>query len=168
MKSFKKFLVVAIACVITLGIAGCEKVEKKTEVKKGDYKEGTYFASVEAPSYGKTYLTTAVVYVNENGFIKSVFIDNTFFQDNKYTTKQVLGDAYGMKSASAGNGVIKGGAEWYQQVNEISKKVVAEQNLNWVKWADDTKTKLDGVSGVTISANTYIDAVTAALAKAKK
>lgn len=162
MKSLKKLFVIAVACVLTLGVAGCEKVEE------GNYKEGTYFGSVEAASYGKTYVTTAVVYVNENGVIKSVFIDNTYFANEKYTTKQVLGDAYGMKETSAKNGVIEGGAEWYEQVEVIADKVVEKQGLDWVKWTDDTNTKLDGVSGVTISANSYIDAVSKALEKAEK
>ncbi len=162
MKNLKKILMVSIACVFVLAISGCEKVEE------GSYNEGTYFGSVENVSYGKTYVATAVVYVNENGVIKSVFIDSTYFKDEKYTTKQVLGDAYGMKETSAGNGVIEGGAEWYEQADVISDKVTEEQGLDWVKWTDDTKTKLDGVSGVTISANSYIDAVSAALEKAKK
>lgn len=162
MKNLKKFLMVSIACVFVLAISGCEKVEE------GNYKEGTYFGSVEATSYGKTYVTTAVVYVNENGVIKSVFLDNTYFKDEKYTTKKVLGDAYGMKQTSAANGVIEGGAEWYEQVDVIQDKVVEEQGLEWVEWTDETKTKLDGVSGVTISANSYIDAVSAALEKAGK
>lgn len=161
MKSLKKLLVIAAVFGFALVSSGCEKAEE------GSYKEGTYFGSVEAVSYGKTYVTTAVVYVNEDGMIKSVFIDNTYFKDDKYTTKQVLGDAYGMKDTSSKNGVIEGGAEWYEQVEVISDKVVAEQGLDWVKWTDDTNTKLDGVSGVTITASTYVSAITAALEQAK-
>ncbi|MEG0021876.1 MAG: hypothetical protein RSB77_02660 [Bacilli bacterium] len=156
----KKLLVLGLLslCILT----GCTK-----EVEKGNYKEGTYFGSVEAESYGKKYYTTAVVYVDDFGMIKSVFLDNTYFKDDKYTTKKILGDEYGMKSTSASAGVIEGGAEWYEQAAVIEKKVISEQGLNWVKYSDDAKTKLDGVSGVTITANTYVDAINKALDSAK-
>ena len=55
--------------VMLLGLfvfAGCEKVEEQ-----GKYKEGTYFGYNEFESYGAKYVTTAVVYVNENGMIFS-------------------------------------------------------------------------------------------------
>lgn len=142
-------------------ITGCTKVEK------GSYKEGTYFGSVQFTSYGVNYVTTAVIYVNEDGMIKSCFIDSTYNKESVNTTKKVLGDAYGMKTASASAGKIEGGAEWYEQIKVLEDKVVAEQNLDWVKWTDEAKTKLDSVSGVTITANTYIEAVSKALSQAK-
>ena len=82
-------------------------------------------------------------------------------------TKKTLGDAYAMKETSKNIGVIPGGAEWYEQVEVIEKKIVEEQNLDWVKWSDAEKTKLDSVSGVTITADTYIKAVEKALELAK-
>ena len=160
MKNLKKFLMVSIACVFVLAISGCEKVEE------GNYKEGTYFGSVEAASYGKTYVTTAVVYVNENGVIKSVFIDNTYFKDEKYTTKKVLGDAYGMKQTSAANGVIEGGAEWYEQVEALEKAVVNNQGIDFIKLNEDKTT--DSVTGCTISIDGLYRALEKALEKAKK
>ena len=83
------------------------------------------------------------------------------------TTKKTLKDAYGMKETSKNIGVIPNGAEWYEQVEVIEKKIVEEQNLDWVKWSDAEKTKLDSVSGVTITADTYIKAVEKALELAK-
>ena len=118
-------------------------------------------------SYGKNYVTTAVIYVDENGLIKSCYIDATYDKDGVSTTKKTLGDDYGMKETSANIGVIPGGKEWYEQVKVIEDKVVSEQNLDWVKWQDEEKTKLDSISGVTIVADRYINAITNALKQAK-
>ena len=118
-------------------------------------------------SYGKNYVTTAVIYVDENGLIKSCYIDATYDKDGVSTTKKTLGDDYGMKETSANIGVIPGGSEWYEQVKVIEDKVVSEQNLDWVKWQDEEKTKLDSISGVTIVADRYINAITNALKQAK-
>lgn len=156
-----KKVLIGIICLSMVLLTGCENVAK------GDYKEGTYFGSAEFESYGKHYVTTAVVYINENGEIKSVYIDSTYIKDDINTTKKVLGDNYGMKSTSAAKGDIDGGAEWYEQVKVIEDKVVKEQGLAWVEWQNDEKTYLDGISGVTITANTYIEAVQKALDQAK-
>ncbi len=158
---------VLLSLVVLLGIfliTGCDNVFAPA---KGNYKEGTYFGSVQYESYGAKYVVTAVIYVNDNGFIKSCYIDSTYNKDGVNTTKKVLGDAYGMKSASASQGKIEGGAEWYQQAAVIEDKVVREQGIAWVTWSDEAKTKLDSVSGVTISANDYVEAVSKALDQAK-
>lgn len=157
----KKYLV-GLLLIGLLFITGCEKVDES-----GKYKEGTYMGSTSFESYGKNYVATAVVYVNESGMIKSVYIDSTYVKDEDITTKKVLGDAYGMKETSASMGNIEGGAEWYEQIEVIENKVVAEQGIDWVKWSDDTNTKLDGISGVTISADSYIKAISNALNQAK-
>jgi hypothetical protein len=154
----KKLLLVAFSFCLVL-LSGCTKV--------GDYKEGTHFGSVEYESYGVKYVVTANIYVDEKGVIKSCFIDSTYNKDGVNSTKKTLGDNYGMKNASAQNGVIEGGAEWYEQVKVIEDKVVKEQGLAWVKWSDEAKTKLDSVSGVTIAADVYIEAVQKALDVAK-
>ena len=160
----KKFLTLCIALVGLFIITGCEKVEEK-----GSYKEGTYFGSYQYESYGAQYVTTAVVYVDSNGMIKSVYLDSTYNKDGVNTTKKTLGDAYGMKETSAGMGNIPGGAEWYEQAKKIEDKVIAEQGLDWVKWSDEAQTKLDvdTISGVTISSDSYINAINSALSKAK-
>lgn len=159
----KKFLTLCLVMVGLFVITGCEKVEEK-----GNYKEGTYFGSYQYESYGN-YVTTAVVYVDSNGVIKSVYLDSTYNKDGVNTTKKTLGDAYGMKETSANIGNIPGGAEWYEQAKKIEDKVVSEQGLDWVKWSDDAKTKLDvdTISGVTITADSYIKAIDSALSQAK-
>src|SRR5574344_1076494 len=135
--------IISIICVV-----GCEKVEEK-----GNYKEGTYFGSYEYESYGAKYVTTSVIYVNEKSKIASVFVDSTYKKDDVNTTKKVLGDAYGMKSTSANNGVIAGGAEWYEQVQKIEEKTIAEQGISWLVMDESNKT--DSVSGVTITVDSY-------------
>ena len=72
-----------------------------------------------------------------------------------------------MKETSANIGVIPGGAEWDEQVNTLEEKILAEQGLDWIKWSSEDDTKLDSVSGVTISVDTMIDAVSMALNQAK-
>ena len=156
----KKLLVVLVAIISLLTLSGCEKITE------GSYKEGTYMGSDTFTSYDKKYVTTAVIYVDSNGVIKSCYIDSTYIKDNINTTKKVLKDNYGMKETSKNIGVIEGGKEWYEQVKVIEDKVLEEQGLDWVKY-DETGTKLDSISGVTISADSYIRAVDNALKKAK-
>ena len=157
----KKALIVMFALIGMFMFTGCEKV--------GKYREGTYFGYDSYESYGTNYVTTAVIYVGGDGMIKTVYIDSTYNKDGVNTTKKSLGDNYGMKETSANIGNIAGGAEWYEQVAKIEEKVVSEQGLDWVKWSDDAKTKLDvdTISGVTISSDSYINAVSKALSQAK-
>lgn len=158
----KKLFVTALGFVMLFTLAGCEKVEEK-----GDYKEGTYFGYAQEESYGEILTTTAVVYVDDNGMLKSVFIDSTYVKDDKITTKKTLGDDYAMKETSANIGVIPGGAEWDEQINTLEDKIVEEQGIDWIKWSSEDATKLDSVSGVTISADIIIEAVDNALKQAK-
>ncbi len=146
--------------LILFTLSGCERIVE------GNYKEGTYMGSVEYESYGSKYVTTSVIYVDSNGLIKSCYIDSTYLKDNINTTKKTLGDNYGMKETSKNIGNIEGGKEWYEQVEVIEKKVVETQGLDWVEW-DQTNTKLDSISGVTIDASTYIEATKKALEQAK-
>ncbi len=132
----------------------------------GKYKEGTYMGSDEYTSYGKKYVTTAVVYVDFSGMIKSVYIDSTYFKNEVYTTKKVLKDAYGMKGTSASTGNIPGGAEWYEQINTLEDEIVLQQGIEWLKYNDEGKT--DSVAGVTITVDSYYKAVNNALEQAKK
>ena len=156
-----KKLFLSFVAILLVFITGCEKVEQ------GSYKEGTYLGYDIYESYGEKYVTTAVIYVDANGMLKSCYIDSTYNKDEVNTTKKVLGDDYKMKETSASMGVIPGGAEWYEQVKVIEDKLVAEQNLDWVKWQDAEQTKLDSITGVTITADSYIKAIKNALEQAK-
>lgn len=158
-----KKIVLSFVLVALLFVTGCTKVEE------GEYKEGTYYGFVEETAYdGSVTVTSATIYVNEKGVIKSVFIDSTYkSKDGKLTTKKALGDDYGMKETSANIGVIEGGAEWDEQVANLENKILEEQGLDWVKWSDEEKTKTDSVAGVTIIISSMYEAVQKALEQAK-
>lgn len=156
-----KKIVICLFLLTMFILSGCERMTE------GSYKEGTYMGSSEFESYGKKYVTTAIIYVDKDGLIKSCFIDSTYVKNNVNTTKKVLKDDYGMKETSKNIGTIPGGAEWYEQVKVIEDKVIENQGIDWVKWKTEDNTKLDSVSGVTISADSYIKAIDNALKQAK-
>ena len=162
MKKIKNLLL-CFSLISIIFFTGCEEVPEK-----GIYKEGTYFGYAQSESYGLILTTTAVVYVDDLGMIKSVFVDTTYSNvDGTLTTKKVLKDNYGMKETSASIGTIQGGAEWYEQVETLENEIVKQQGLNWIKWTDDTKTKTDSVAGVTIQIDDIYTAINNALNKAK-
>jgi len=156
----KKILaLLSLLCLI--GISGC------TPVEEGTYKEGTYYGTATDNYGGEANTATAIVYVNEEGLIKSVFLDTTYTKDDTVTTKKTLKDSYGMKGVSANIGNIVGGAEWYEQVANLENKVIEEQGLDWLVWSDENKTVTESVSGVTIKINALIEALNNALEQAK-
>lgn len=146
---------------VLLFMTGCS-VESISEV--GNYKEGTYLGfSIDST---ETYTSFVVLNVTENGKIDSIYIDVTYPNGDTYSTKKIIGDDYGMKSTSAGFGVIDGGAEWYEQVNTLEKKIIEEQGLDWLVFNED-ETTTDSVSGVTIKVNGLYEAISNALTQAK-
>ncbi|HHU54373.1 MAG TPA: FMN-binding protein [Mollicutes bacterium] len=151
----KKFLVTLMIFALVL-VTGCTKVEDM-----GDYKEGTYFGTYTDNYGGSESVATAVVYVDETGNVKSVFLDTTHVKDGINTTKKTLGDDYNMKVASPI------GKEWHEQVKALEDKIVAEQGLDWLEWSDEDQTETDSVSGVTMKINALYRAVEDALNLAK-
>lgn len=147
--------------ILLLVISGC------TPVENGSYKEGTYYGAATDSYGGENNTATAVVYVNSDGVIESVFLDTTYTKDGIVTTKKTLGNEYGMKNVSESMGNIPGGAEWYEQVNNLENKVVEEQGLDWLIWSDEDKTITDSISGVTIKINALVEALNNALSQAK-
>ena len=135
-------------------VTGCEKVEN------GNYKEGTYYGSY-IDTYGVTSsVATAVVYVDESGMIKSVFLDTVYKKGDVLTTKKTLKDEYGMKPNSE---VSK---EWYEQVNLIEAKVIENQNITFIGLNSDGKT--EAIAGVTMKIDALYNALNNALEQAKK
>lgn len=155
----KKLLVVLGLFVL----AGCTAVE---ESEKGDYTPGTYFG-YEVNEGERANVESAVIIVNEDGFIESVFLDATYNKDGVPHTKKALGFDYNMKETSANIGVIEGGAEWFEQANSLEDKIVEEQGLDWLTWVDEEETTTDTVSGVTMRVNGLVKAVEKALEEAK-
>lgn len=147
--------------IILLVISGC------TPVENGKYKAGTYYGTAVDNYGGESNTATALIYVNNEGVIESVFLDTTYNKDGVVTTKKTLGDEYGMKDTSNSIGNIPGGAEWYEQVANLENKVIEEQDLEWLTWSDDEQTVTDSVSGVTIKINALVNALNDALSQAK-
>ena len=150
----KKYLSLVLVLLCFVVLTGCEKVSE------GKYKEGTYFGKVVDNYGGKENLAFAVVYVDSNGVIKSVFLDTVYPKDEVNTTKKALGNDYGMKARS------EVGKEWYEQINLIESKVVENQDLSFIKLNDEGKT--DSIAGVTIKIDALYKALNDALGQAKK
>lgn len=149
----KKYLGLLIAFVCIFTICGCEKVSE------GKYKEGTYYGYVIDNYGGAENAATAVVYIDSNGLIKSVFLDTVYTKDGVNTTKKSLGNDYGMKARS------EAGKEWYEQVELLEKKVVENQGTSFITINNDGKT--DAVAGVTMKVDALYQALNKALEQAK-
>ena len=145
---------------------------------KGMYTPGVYFG--ESNGY------LAVITVGERGAITNVAIDAIYCfeikvdgasQDPKEysscTTKQTLGDDYGMLNAVPGEGYGSDNYEWYQEANMMAAAVLANQGWN-ADWAitdghfvaDDAEVVADGIVGVTVSVGGFQAAVEDALLQA--
>lgn len=150
----KKYLGVFCLLVLCLFVfTGCEKVSE------GKYKEGTYYGSVVDDYGGAKNVAYAVIYVDKDGLIKSVFLDTVYPKDGVNTTKKTLGNDYGMKVRS------EAGKEWYEQVNLIEAKVVENQDISFIKLNDEGKT--DSIAGVTMKVEALYKALNNALEQAK-
>lgn len=149
----KLISIITILFLINI-VTGCEVVT-------GEYKEGTYFGY----SYDSEYdaYATAVVYVDETGSIKSVFIDTTYINKEKsattVSTKRIEKDDYKMKVYYQ-----QAVGEWYEQVEKIEKYVIENQKLD-VELNSEGKT--DAISGATINISPIKEAVNDALKQAK-
>ena len=71
-----------------------------------------------------------------------------------------------MKGTSSAIGTIKGGAEWYEQVESLEKAVVSHQGIDFITL--DSEGKTDAVSGCTIKISALYTALEKALAEAIK
>ncbi len=153
----KKILSLFVIITTCLMLVGCGE---------GKYKEGTYEGSVVDSYGGADNIATAKVEVDTSGKIKSVYLDTTYTKDGVSTTKKALKEDYGMKTASKNIGKIDGGAEWYEQVEALEKKVVENQGIDFITLDEDGKT--DAVSGCTMKIDALYKALEQALNEAKK
>lgn len=156
----KKFLSVLVLFLIVLFV-GCEKVEECPVEEKGNYKEGTYLGSVVDNYGGSSNTAFAVIYVDDNGMLKSVYADTTYTKDDIFTTKKVLGDDYGMTVNPNASG------EWDEQIKKLENAIIANQGLDFITFTDETNEYTDTVSGVTIKIDAIYKAIENALSQAK-
>lgn len=151
----KKYLMVVALFLCLFTFTACEKVSSE-----GNYKEGTYLGTV-TDSYGGSDATAlAVVYVDANGLIKSVYLDTVYSKNDVLTTKKTLGKDYNMLVASEAK------KEWYEQVNLLESKVIENQGTDFLKLDDNGK--IDTVAGVTMKVDALVGALNSALDQAKK
>lgn len=150
----KKVFLIVLASVLLL--TGCEKVSEQ-----GNYKPGTYMGSSVDNYGGNNNEAIAVVYVDDNGKIASVYLDTTYQVGDSITTKRVLKDEYNMKKYSSAT------YEWYEQMEILEDKIIEEQGTDFITWSNEEETKTDAITGVTIQIDAVIRALNNALAQAK-
>lgn len=126
------------------------------------YKEGEYTSSAVDSYGGENNTATAVVKVDSEGKITSVYLDTTYTKDGVATTKKTLKEDYGMLNHPYGSTV----GEWYEQVEKLEQAVVEHQGIDFLKLDEDGKT--DAVSGCTIKIDALYEALSKALESAKK
>lgn len=159
--------------VFTLAACGAEQ---------GEYTPGVYhgYSVGNEPSI-------AIVSVDENGMIVNVLIDTVYLKteaDGPVTwvsrgnevegvaiTKRAYdnGCSYNMHSQKdVVNCEVEGELMWWQQVDLIAEAVVDNQGLpNW-SLVEDKISDDDAMAGVTITVDTYLDAIRDALNKASQ
>jgi len=170
----KKVLLFLAVLGLPFFLAACDSAEQ------GDYTPGVYYGY--SSGHQNSY---AVVTVDENGMIVSVLIDSVYLKTEEggpvswvsrenevegiATTKRALdgGCAYHMhRGKDVVDCEVEGELMWHQQVDAIAAAVVEAQELpNWT--LEDNYFGDDGVAGVSITVNTYIEAVRNALNQAQ-
>lgn len=136
---------------------GCEEVPEK-----GIYKEGTYIGFANYDYSNIKFTTSATVYVNELGMIKSVLFDSTYVEGNVATTRRNEKNTYALDAKGEISSI-----SWDAQADLLSKAIIKEQDLNFIKWSNDEKTITDSVEGLVIPIRDLYDAVNNALNQAK-
>lgn len=170
----KKVLLFLAVLGLPFFLVACDSAEQ------GDYTPGVYFG------YSSGHQNSfAVVTVDDNGMIVSVIIDSVYMKSEAggpvswvsrgndvegiATTKRSLdgGCAYNMwPSQPVVNCEVEGEIMWVEQVNMIAAAVVEAQGLpNWT--LEDNYFGEDGVAGVSIRVNAYIEAIQNALNQAQ-
>ena len=131
----------------------------------GNFVPGTYRASEGTThSQGFDYTNFATMIVNEAGDIEELIIDATFPIDSRdlskgYSTKQVLGDDYGMRIASEID------AEWDEQADALAANIIENQGITFEVNEDKTT---DGVAGATMKVTSYVSIIEDLLTQATK
>ncbi len=118
----------------------------------GEYIPGTYRGSKESThKRGFSYTNFVTMVVDQEGRIEQVFIDATFPVDARdlskgFSTKQLMGESYGMKAAS------EIGKEWNEQADAIAAHVIENQGIAFNVNEDKTT---DDIAGASVKVNYF-------------
>lgn len=171
----KKLLLGLFLLVLVATLAACG-------AEQGEYTPGVY--------HGYTVGATpsiAVVTVDENGMIESVLVDEVYLKEDAEgelswegrsgpttgyaTTKRALDDGCGyvMHPGEVVDCTVEGELMWWEQVDALAAAVVEAQGVpTWsLTEGSFTEGADDVVAGVSITVDSYIDAIEDALAKAE-
>jgi hypothetical protein len=135
--------------------------ELEAVVVDGDFTPGTYYGYDSVGGY------MAIVFINEEGGIEDVIFDAMYHG----STKQILGDAYGMGAIT--------GKEWYEHADALAAEVVANQGWSTISITETTLDstwdalsvpnhviEFDGFAGATIGAEGFVFAWNDAISQA--
>lgn len=148
----KKIKIIFCLLIVVL-LTGCQD----------KYKEGEYTSTAIDTYGGANNEASAIVKIDSNGKITSVYLDTTYTtEDGVQTTKKTLKEEYGMLNHPYGSTV----GEWYEQVEKLEKAVVENQGIDFLNLNEDGKT--EAVSGCTIKIDAMYEALNKALEQAKK
>lgn len=129
-----------------------------------EYIPGIYRGAKESTHRGGfSYTNFITMVVGEGGRIEQVLIDATFPVDKKdlskgFSTKQLMGESYGMKGASE---IDK---EWNEQADAIAAHVVKNQGVAF-KMNEDKTT--DDIAGASVKVNYYVAILEELIAQAR-
>ena len=140
----KKFAAAILGVLLVITLAGC--------ASRPTYADGVYFGAGEVDGYSG-YRTLVTVKVS-GGYIESVDWNELHYMGQD---KKSLGDAYGMKMASAV------GKEWYEQAKAIEDALV-KRGPDAIK--TNEKGSVTSVSGASIGVSSILGTFEKAMAAA--
>lgn len=178
----RKLLTLILSVVLVIGmITGCGKKDEKAGSAKTGLGVVTSIADSkdagEEDGLAQMYSTIAAVIVDEDGVIQNCVIDAAQTKVNfsatgelttdlatEFSTKQEIGEGYGMKKAS----LI--GKEWNEQADAFAEYVVGK-TLDEVKGIalneEGVPSETDLTSSVTVHVGDFISAIEKAVTNAK-
>ena len=176
----KKFFALFIAFAFALTLTACgEEV-----VEEGDYTPGVYFGYSEGHQNSFAVLT-----VDENGYIVGLLVDTVYMKSEEggpvswvsrgndvegiATTKRSLdgGCGYDMHRSGTYCEAPEGQFMWHEQVDLLTQAVIEAQGLPSLPILENNtidQDHEDAIAGVTITVDTYIEAIQDALNQASE
>lgn len=138
----------------------------------GNYTPGTYF------SFNDESGASALIVIDENGFIESVFFDELRIRTAiDEVTGEVVFTTKSTKQALQEGYTLGSGFTWAEEADELAAAIVANQgwNTDWDTYVDgdslkfnlDDQEVIDDVAGVTIGIDGFKDTFEDAIAQAE-